>query len=115
MIFSNRTKTMDMTSGAIISQIVSFAVPLFLGNIFQQLYNTADCFIVGHFLGRDALAAVGSTSHLVLIAIGFFNGLSTGAQVIISQSFGARDTKTLNAAINTSLLFSFITDRKSVV
>lgn len=109
MISSNRTKTMDMTSGAIISQIVSFAVPLFLGNIFQQLYNTADCFIVGHFLGRDALAAVGSTSHLVLIAIGFFNGLSTGAQVIISQSFGARDTKTLNAAINTSLLFSFIT------
>lgn len=108
MTSSNRTKTMNMTNGTILPQIVSFAVPLFLGNIFQQLYNTADCFIVGHFLGRDALAAVGSTSHLVLIAIGFFNGLSTGAQVVISQCFGAKDNKTLNEAINTALLFSFI-------
>ena len=108
MFSHGKTETLDMTKGAILPQIVSFAIPLFLGNIFQQLYNTTDCFIVGRFLGRDALAAVGSTSHLVSIAIGFFNGLSIGAQVVISQAFGAKDIKALKAAIHTALLFSLI-------
>lgn len=98
----------DMTRGRILSHIIIFAFPLFLGNIFQQLYNTADCFIVGRFLGRDSLAAVGSTSQLVLTAIGFFNGLATGAQVVISQSFGAKDKVALKRAIHTALLFSVL-------
>ncbi len=97
-----------MTRGKILSHIIFFAFPLFLGNIFQQLYNTSDCFVVGRFLGRDSLAAVGSTSQLVLTAIGFFNGLSTGAQVLISQSFGAKDKSSLKKAIHTSVLFSVL-------
>lgn len=96
----------DMTQGSILPQIVRFALPLLTGNIFQQLYNTMDCLIVGRFLGRDALAAVGSAGQLVFGVIGFFNGLATGAQVIISQSFGAKDRAALKAAVHTSVLAS---------
>lgn len=72
----------------------------------KRILPPADCFIVGRFLGQDSLAAVGSTSQLVLTAIGFFNGLATGAQVVISQSFGAKDKVALKRAIHTAVLFS---------
>ncbi len=95
-----------MTQGAILSHILAFAVPLFLGNVFQQLYNTADCFVVGHFLGWEALAAIGSTSQLILAVIVFFNGFATGMQVVISQCFGAKDMLRLKRAIHTTVFSS---------
>lgn len=98
--------SVDMTNGGALHHIVSFALPLFLGNVFQQLYNTADCFVVGHFLGRDALAAIGSTSQLVFTVIGFFGGFASGAQVVISQLFGAKDAAGMEKAVHTALASS---------
>ena len=80
-----------MTEGPIARQLISFALPLLLGNLFQQLYNTADSLIVGNILGSDALAAVSSSSSLIQLFIGFFNGLAMGAGVVISRHYGARD------------------------
>ena len=98
----------DMTQGAILPQIIWFSLPLFIGNIFQQLYSTADCFVVGRFLGKDALAAIGSTSQLVLTIVNFFNGFATGAQVVISQCFGSKNILSLRKAVHTALMSSFL-------
>lgn len=102
----HKSSVTDMTQGAVLPEIILFALPLFIGNIFQQLYNTADCFVVGKILGRDSLAAIGSTSQLVLALIGFFSGFSTGAQVVISQSFGAKNLEKLRKAVHTAVLSS---------
>lgn len=92
-----------MTEGPIARQLIAFAVPLLLGNLFQQLYNTADSLIVGNFLGSDALAAVSSSSSLIQLFIGFFNGLAMGAGVVISRHYGARDIPRVQKAIHTLL------------
>ncbi|WP_407425981.1 MATE family efflux transporter [Treponema sp.] len=105
-MYLSKNKTVDMTYGAILPHIISFAIPLLLGNLFQQLYNTADCLVVGKFLGRDSLAAIGSTSHLVMTVIGFFGGFSTGAQIVISQCFGAKKTADLRKSVHTALASS---------
>lgn len=107
----NKTRAValtDMTQGAILPQIICFALPLFIGNIFQQLYSTADCFVVGRFLGKNALAAIGSTSQLVLTVVNFFNGFATGAQVVISQCFGSKNILSLRKAVHTALMSSFL-------
>lgn len=103
-----KSETVDMTEGAILPHIVAFALPLFVGNLFQQLYNTTDCFVVGKFLGRDALAAIGASSQFVFTVIGFFNGFSTGAQVVISQSFGAKNIRRMQGAIHTAIASAFV-------
>ena len=95
-----------MTEGSIGRQIIKFAVPLFLGNLFQQLYNTADTLIVGRLLGSGALAAVSSTGSLVFLLVGFFGGICMGAGVVISRFFGAKDDHSLELAIHTTLAFS---------
>ena len=102
-----KPKTVDMTEGAILPHILAFALPLFIGNVFQQLYNTADCFVVGKFLGCDALAAIGASSQFVFTVIGFFAGFSTGAQIVISQAFGAKNIGRMQDAIHTAILSSF--------
>ena len=79
-----------LTEGSIWKKLMGFAFPLFLGNLFQQLYNTADSLIVGNFLGSDALAAVSSSGSLTFLLVGFFQGLAMGAGVIIARYFGAR-------------------------
>ena len=80
-----------MTEGVIWKQLLLFFFPIVLGTFFQQLYNTADAIIVGKFVGKEALAAVGGTTGtLINLLVGFFVGLSSGASVIISQFFGAR-------------------------
>ena len=79
----------SLTKGSISKGIVLFAIPLFLGNLFQQLYNMADSLIVGNFLGNSALAAVTSTGSLIFLLVGFFNGTAMGAGVVISRYFGA--------------------------
>ena len=105
---ANNARLNDMTKGSVLPQIVLFAIPLFIGNLFQQLYNTADCFVVGHFLGKNALAAIGSTSHIIMTVTSFFNGFSTGAQIVISQTFGSKNIRLLRKSIHTALASSAI-------
>lgn len=79
-----------MTEGSISQKIIFFAIPLFLGNLFQQLYNTADSLIVGNFLGSNALAAVSSSGNLIFLMVGFINGIAMGAGVVIARYYGAK-------------------------
>ena len=88
---SQTKNTTSMTVGTIWKSIVAFAIPLFLGNLFQQLYNMADSLIVGNFLGSNALAAVSSSGNLIFLLVGFFNGIAVGAGVVIARYFGARE------------------------
>ena len=104
---TGKTKTRDMTQGPILKELVLFSLPLFLGNIFQQFYNTVDSAVVGNFISADALAAVTMTTPAVNTLIGLFLGMSTGASVIISQRFGAKDRKGLRKAVHTSLAATF--------
>lgn len=99
------SKNLDMTRGSIWKCMVSFAVPVFLGQLFQQLYNTADSVIVGQFVGKDALAAVASSGNLIFMMTGFFMGLSVGAGVVISRYFGAKDFERMEAAVHTNVAF----------
>ena len=99
---------MRMTEGSIAGQMLRFAAPLFLGNLFQQLYNTADALIVGNMLGNDALAAVSATGTLVFLIISLFVGISAGAGVLISRYFGAQDYEKLEKAIHTNVAFSLV-------
>jgi putative MATE family efflux protein len=97
-----------MTEGSILRQLVLFALPLMLGNVFQMLYNTVDSIIVGNFVSKQALAAIGSTTVIVNMMVFFFNGFSIGAGVIISQYFGARDMEKLHRAIETTMAATFV-------
>jgi len=101
-------KGTKLLEGPIWKGIVSFAIPLFLGNLFQQLYNTADSLIVGNFLGSDALAAVSSSGSLIFLMVGFFNGIAMGAGVVISKYFGARDYENLKKAVHTDVAFGLV-------
>ncbi len=97
-----------MLKGSISRGIIKFAIPLFFGNLFQQLYNTADSLIVGNELGDAALAAVSSTGTLIFLLIGFFQGVGLGAGVVIAQFFGAGDKRNLRSSIHTFLALSVI-------
>ena len=97
-----------MTEGPIGKRIITFAFPLFWGNLFQQLYNTADSLIVGNFIGNAALAAVSSSSSLIFLMVGFFNGIAIGSGVVIARYFGARDTGRLKRSIHTTVAFGLI-------
>ena len=103
-----RSKVRDMTEGSIVRQILLFSVPLMIGNVFQMMYNTVDSIVVGNFVGKEALAAVGSTSVIVNILVFFFNGFATGAGVVIARHFGARDLKKLHASVETTMAVTFI-------
>ena len=105
---SGKTTVRDMTDGSIIKQITLFALPLMLGNVFQMLYNTVDSIVVGNFVGKQALAAVGSTTMIVNMMVFFFNGFSTGAGVVIANYFGARDMEKLHKAIETTMAATFL-------
>ena len=99
---------MRMTEGSIAKQMLRFAAPLFLGNLFQQLYNTADALIVGNMLGTEALAAVSATGPLVFLIISLFVGISAGSGVLISRYFGAQDQEKLERAVHTNVAFSLV-------
>ena len=96
-----------MTEGSIWKHLLFFAIPIFWGNLFQQLYNAADSLIVGNFLGSAALAAVSSSGNLIFLMVGFFNGLAMGAGVVISRYFGAGDMKNMRKAIHTTVAVGF--------
>ena len=101
-------KGMKLLEGSIWKGIVSFAIPMFLGNLFQQLYNTVDSLIVGKFLGSEALAAVASSGSLIFLMVGFFNGIAMGAGVVISKYFGARNYDNLKKAVHTDVAFGLV-------
>lgn len=101
-----KEEKMLMTEGCIWKILVRFAFPLFLGNLFQQLYNAVDSLVVGNFCGNEALAAVSSSGSLQHLLIGFFQGVFVGASVIISRCFGANDKKGAEDAIHTTILFA---------
>ena len=92
-----------MTEGSIGKQLIGFAFPLLLGNLFQQLYNTVDAVLVGKFVGSEALAAVNSSTPLVNLLVSFFMGISVGAGVVISQYYGAKNDKKLHDAVHTTV------------
>ena len=102
------TRTKDMTSGNIAKQIIMFSLPLMFGNIFQMLYNTVDSIVVGNYVGKEALAAIGSTTMIINMLVFFFNGFSVGAGVVISRYFGAKDDDNLHSAIGTTMAATFI-------
>ena len=98
----------DMTEGDPWRRITEFAVPMLLGNIAQQLYNTADSIIVGKFVGDNALSAVGSASPILNMLLALFVGVATGAGIVISQSFGAKDREALSRAIGNCISLALI-------
>ena len=95
----------SLTEGSIWNSMLFFAFPILLGNIFQQLYNTADAFIVGRFLEKNAYAAVSSSGSLIFLLVGFFTGIAVGAGVVIARYYGAKDYDKLHTAIHTTLAF----------
>ncbi len=103
-----KRETTKLLSGPIWKGIVSFAIPIFLGNLFQQLYNTVDSLIVGNFLGSDALAAVSSSGSLIFLLVGFFNGIAMGAGVVISKFFGGKDYDNVKRAVHTDIAFGLV-------
>ena len=103
-----KTTTRDMTEGNIAKQVLLFALPLMLGNVFQMLYNTVDSIVVGQFVSTQALAAVGSTTMIVNMLVFFFNGFSIGAGVVIGIHFGAKNMEKLHRAVETTMAATFV-------
>ena len=104
---NEKEKVNQITEGVIWKQLLLFFFPIVFGTFFQQIYNTADTIVVGRFVGKQALAAVGgSASQIANLIVGFFVGLSSGASVVISQFYGAKDKKNLSKALHTAFAFS---------
>ena len=99
---------MLLTEGVVWKKLIRFAIPILLGNLFQQLYNAVDSLVVGNFCGNEALAAVSSSMSLQQLFIGFFQGTFIGASVLISRSFGAKDKEGMDKAIHTTVVFSLV-------
>lgn len=100
--------TQPMTQGPIWKRITYFALPILLGNLFQQMYNTADSLIVGNLLGKNALAAVSSTGSLIFMLIGFLSGIAIGAGVVISRYFGGNKLEEMSQAVHTTVAFGLV-------
>ena len=103
-----RRKDVDMTEGNITKHIISFALPLLIGNIFQQLYNTVDMWVVGNFVSNEAYSAVGTIGPIINMLIGFFMGLSSGAGVVISQFYGAKREKDVSNTVHTAIVMTLV-------
>ncbi|MBQ1424322.1 MAG: oligosaccharide flippase family protein, partial [Lachnospiraceae bacterium] len=97
-------QAMDMTSGPIAMQILMFSLPLLAGNVFQQFYNTVDSVVVGNFVGPEALGAVTANMPATMTLISLFIGFSSGASVVISQYFGAKNEEKLRKTVHTSVV-----------
>ena len=97
-----------MTSGSIWKSMVLFAMPIFIGNLFQQMYNTVDSLIVGIYLGSEPLAAVSSSGSLIFMLVGFLSGVASGAGVVVARFFGAQDTRQVKLSVHTTVVFGFV-------
>ena len=99
---------MSLTEGVVWKKLIRFAIPIFLGNLFQQMYNAVDSLVVGNFCGNEALAAVSSSMSMQQLFIGFFQGTFIGASVLISRSFGAKDKEKMDESIHTTVVFALV-------
>ena len=106
--FPQQRKDVDMTQGNITRHIISFALPLLIGNVFQQLYNTVDTWVVGNYVSNEAFSAVGTVGPIINMLIGFFMGLSSGAGVVISQYYGARRYEEVHDTVHTAMVMTLI-------
>ena len=97
-----------MTSGPLLKQLLTYAITLSVGMLFQQMYNTVDTIVVGRYVGKEALAAVGSTASIINMLVGIGAGLATGASVIVSQCYGAHDDDRLSKAVQTTMAGTFL-------
>lgn len=102
----SKRKTVLMTEGSIFKNILFFSVPLILGNLLQQMYNAVDSMVVGNWVGKNALAAVGSSTSLIYLLIAFSQGAAVGAGVVISQYLGSKDRKRVHLSVHTALAIS---------
>lgn len=100
--------TKDLTEGKITPQLIRFTIPLILGNLFQLTYNAVDSIIVGQFVGKEALAAVGTSNPITTLIILFLNGLCMGASILMGTQYGAKDTKTLQRQISTTFISGIV-------
>ena len=98
----------DMTQGSITKHLINFSLPLLLGNLFQQLYNMVDTWVVGNYVSNEAFSAVGTVGPVINTLIGFFLGLSSGAGVVISQYYGAQREEKVRQAVHTSMVLTFL-------
>ena len=98
----------DMTKGPIAKTLFFFTLPMFLGNLFQQLYNMVDSIVVGNFVGPSALGAVGCTFPIVFVAIAVASGLGMGCSVVTSQYLGAKDYGSVRMSVTTSLILNLV-------
>ena len=103
-----RARDVDMTQGSITRHIITFAFPLLIGNIFQQLYNTVDTWVVGNYVSNEAFSAVGTVGPVINMLIGFFMGLSSGAGVVISQYYGARRYQEVHDTVHTAIVMTLV-------
>ncbi len=101
-------KDVDMTEGPIAGHLIRFAIPLLLGNLFQQLYNMVDTWVVGNYVSKEAFAAVGTVGPIINMLIGFFLGLSSGAGVVISQYYGAKKYDKVRDTVHTAVLMTLL-------
>lgn len=100
--------TQDMTQGKIMPMLVHFTIPLVLGNLFQLTYNAVDSIIVGHFVGKEALAAVGICNPITTLFILFLNGLCMGASILVGMYYGAKDEEKLARQMSTTMLAGLV-------
>lgn len=105
---SNKKYSMDMCEGAILPKVISFALPLMLSSILQLLFNAADMIVAGRYVGKNALAAIGSTSSLINLLVNVFMGLSVGANVLVARYFGSKREKDVSETVHTSVMISLI-------
>lgn len=110
-----KKESLSLTEGSIVKGIISFAIPLFLGQLLQQLYNVADAWVVGNFADNDAFAAVSSGGSLIFLVIGFFNGIAIGGGVIISKYYGAGDRENVVRSIHTNFLVGLLASVLSTI
>ena len=103
-----KKRDVDMTEGNILRHIIAFALPLLVGNLFQQLYNTVDTWVVGNFVNNEAYSAVGTVGPIINMLTGFFLGLSSGAGVVISQYYGAKQHDKVQETVHTAILMTLI-------
>lgn len=105
----NKAATLDMTEGKVIRVLLVFTIPIFISNLFQQFYNVVDVAVIGHILGDNALAAVGATSSIYSLVIGFINGMSNGFCIIIARYFGGNEQDNFQKSVQFSIILSIIT------
>ena len=105
---SARRHDTDMTQGSVFGHLLRFSLPLLAGNIFQQLYNTVDTWVVGNYVSNEAFSAVGTVAPIINMLIGAFTGFATGAGVVISQYYGAKEPDKVHDAVHTSIMLTII-------